>query len=77
MFLVIAPDQASVRLQRLADRLCFFIVSTDMPLRQIQIERLNLRTEAARLFPDQLPLYDMIYESRFRRLTQQFRCTSS
>jgi len=27
----------------------------------------------ATLFPEKMPLYDMVYESRFRRLRQQFR----
>ena len=41
--------------------------------REFKIERLYLRTEVARLFPDELALYDMIYESRFRRIWEQFR----
>lgn len=55
------------------DKLCFLIVSTDCPERDINIERLFLRTETARIFPEKLHLYDMIYESRFRRLIAQFR----
>jgi hypothetical protein len=59
--------------QRRIDRLSFLIVATDTAEREIDIERLYLRTEAARLFPDKLPMYDMIYESRFQRLWSQFR----
>jgi len=70
---VVPSEQAYRRLQRRADRLCFLIVATDIPEREVNIERLFLRTEAARLFPSQLSVYDMIYESRFRRLWQQFR----
>jgi len=55
------------------DRLCFLIVATDLPERDINIERLFLRTEVARLFPDRSRFYDMLYESRFRRLIDQFR----
>jgi hypothetical protein len=55
------------------DRLCFLIVSNAASEREISIERLFLRTEAARLFPEKFHLYDMIYDSRFRRLLQQFR----
>ena len=44
-----------------------------MSERDFRIERLYLRTEMARLFPDKLALYDMIYESRFRRIWEQFR----
>jgi hypothetical protein len=70
---VVPSEQAYRRLQRRADRLCFLIVATDIPERDVNIERLFLRTEAARLFPEKLSFYDMLYESRFRRLWQQFR----
>ena len=59
--------------QRHVDRLCFLIVATDCQDKEIDIERLHLRVQAMRLFPDKMPLYDMIYESRFRRLRAQFR----
>jgi hypothetical protein len=55
------------------DRLCFLIVSTDCSEQEIRIERLFLRTEAARLFPEKFHLYDMIYDRRFQRLIEQFR----
>jgi hypothetical protein len=70
---VVPSEQAYRRLQRRADRLCFLIVASNLPEREINIERLFLRTEAARLFPDQRQWYDMVYESRFRRLLAQFR----
>ena len=70
---VVATEQAYRKFQQRADRLCFLIVSTDFPQRDIDIERLYLRTEVARLFPDKVRLYEMIYESRFRRLLAQFR----
>ena len=74
---MVPSEQAYRRLQRRADRLCFLIVATDIPEREVNIERLFLRTEAARLFPEKLSLYDMLYESRFRRLWQQFRSAAS
>jgi hypothetical protein len=49
------------------------IVASDCSDREIDIERLHLRVQAAVLFPEKMPLYDMVYESRFRRLRQQFR----
>jgi hypothetical protein len=70
---VVATEQAYRRFQRRADRLCFLIVATDCPERVINIERLFLRTEAARLFPEKFHLYEMLYEARFRRLWEQFR----
>ena len=59
--------------QRHVDRLCLLIVASDCSDREIDIERLHLRVQATTLFPEKMPLYDMVYESRFRRFRQQFR----
>jgi len=59
--------------QRHVDRLCSLIVASDCQEKEIDIERLHLRVQAMHLFPDKMPLYDMVYESRFRRLRAQFR----
>ena len=66
-------EQAYRNFQRHVDRLCLLIVASDCSDREIDIERLHLRLQAADLFPEKMPLYDMVYESRFRRLRQQFR----
>ena len=67
-------DQETHRnFQRRIDRLCSLIVASDCTEREIDIERLHLRVQAVRLFPEKMPLYDLIYESRFRRLREQFR----
>jgi hypothetical protein len=52
-------------------------VASDCSEREIDIERLHLRVQAATLFPDKMRLYDWIYESRFRRLREQFRVPGS
>jgi hypothetical protein len=68
------PNQKAYRdFQRHVDRLCVLIVASDCSDREIDIERFHLRVQAAALFPEKMELYDMIYESRFRRLRQQFR----
>jgi hypothetical protein len=66
-------EQAYRNFQRHVDRLCFLIVASDCPDREIDIERLHLRVQAMHLFPDKIPLYDLIYERRFQRLREQFR----
>jgi hypothetical protein len=60
-------------LRRMADRICVLILSSDLPEVDIAIERARLRERCEELFPDRLELYDMIYESRFDRLWEQFR----
>jgi hypothetical protein len=68
------PDEKAYQnFQRHVDRLCFLIVASDCSEREIDVERLHLRVQANKLFPDRMPLYDLIYESRFRRLREQFR----
>ena len=66
-------EQAYRNFQRHVDRLCLLIVASDCSDREIDIDRLHLRVQAATLFPEKMPLYEMVYESRFRRLRQQFR----
>ena len=68
-----AEDEAVHALQRQADRICEMIVSGDTPLIDIEIQQAVLREAVARTFPDKQALYQLIYESRFRRLWQQFR----
>lgn len=69
-------EQAYRNFQRHVDRLCFLIVATDCSEREINIEKLHLRVQAMHLFPDEISLYELIYESRFRRLREQFRQSS-
>jgi hypothetical protein len=60
-------------IQRLADRVCVLILSSDLPAIDIEIEKNKVRQRCLELFPDRELLFDMIYESRFQRLWQQFR----
>ena len=66
------PRTEMQELQRLADRVCVLILSTDLPAIDIEIEKSKVRERCLELFPDQEQLYDMIYESRFQRLWEQF-----
>ena len=54
------------------DRVCTLILF-ERPECEIDSARLELRSEAERLFPDKAQLYEIIYESRFCRLWEQFR----
>ena len=61
------------RLKRMADRISFLIVATDLPEIDLIIEEENLREACAKMFPDRMDLFDMIYSARFQRLKEQFR----
>ena len=63
-------------LQRRADRVSFLIVASDLPAIDVVIEIRNLREFAQENFPDRVALFERIYESRFRRLWEQFRSDS-
>ena len=60
-------------LQRMAERVCVLILRDDYPAIDIEIERAKVRDRCEELFPDRMDLYEMIYESRFDRLWEQFR----
>ena len=45
----------------------------ERPECEIESARSELRSEAEQLFPDKAQLYEIIYESRFCRLWEQFR----
>ena len=62
-------------LQRMVDRVCVLILSTDLPEIDIEIEKNKVRDHCLELYPDREHLFEMIYESRFRRLWEQFRMT--
>ncbi len=68
-----AEDEAVRSLQRHADRICEMIVSGDVPQIDIEIQQAGLREAIAQAFPEKQSLYQLLYESRFRRLWQQFR----
>jgi hypothetical protein len=69
------PRQTMRDLQRMADRVCVLILSSDLPAIDIEIEKNKVRERCFELYPDREELYEMIYESRFQRLWDQFRET--
>ena len=70
---LVGEDEAVRALQRQADRICELIVSGEVAPIDIEIQQAALREAIAQAFPDKQALYQLLYESRFRRLWQQFR----
>ena len=60
-------------LQRMADHVCSLILISDYPEIDIEIEKSKVRERCEELYPNSMELYEMIYESRFNRLQEQFR----
>ena len=73
MPLVSDPRERMREFQRMADWVCVLILSSDLPEVDIEIEKNKVRDRCLELYPGQEQLYDMIYESRFQRLWDQFR----
>ena len=67
------PREKMREIQRMANRVCVLILNTDLPAIDIEIEKNKVRERCLELYPDSEDLYDMIYESRFQRLWEQFR----
>jgi hypothetical protein len=55
-----------------ADRICRLILDAELPDVDVDIAISNLCAEADELFPGSGELFERIYESRFRRLREQF-----
>ena len=60
-------------LKRIADEVCRMILDERFPDVDVEIAQNRVREKCRELFPDKLELFEMIYESRFRRLWEQFR----
>jgi hypothetical protein len=67
------PREQMREVQRMADRVCTLILSSDLPSIDIEIEKNKVRERCLELYPDREQLYEMVYESRFQRLWDQFR----
>lgn len=66
-------DETIRELQRRADHIADLIISCDYPAVDVAIEIRKLRDWADRNFEDSDDLFQMIYQSRFKRLWDQFR----
>ena len=60
-------------IRRDADDIAHLIVCTDYPRIDIEIKKAALQEKTETYFPGTARLYDMIYESRFNRLFEQWR----
>ena len=71
--LVCAEDDRVRAVQQQAERICELIVSGEVPPIDVEIQQSALRATFLRAFPGKAALYPLLYETRFRRLWQQFR----
>lgn len=60
-------------IQQDAAGICRMILDNSCPDVDIQIAQEKLKKKVVKLFPRKIDTYEMIYESRFKRLWEQFR----
>lgn len=60
-------------IQRDAAMICRMILDDDFSRVDVELAEANLKEKVARLFPDKIKTYEMIYQARFERLWDQFR----
>jgi len=65
--------QKAMEIQQDAQAICLMILNHTCDDVDIEIARERLREKVESLFPHQMQTYEMIYESRFKRLWEQFR----
>ena len=65
--------EKALTIQEDAQAICQMILNDDCPEVDIEIEKKKLLEKVKNLFPDKVLTYQLIYESRFKRLWDQFR----
>ena len=60
-------------LARMSDRVCAVILDERCSEAEVEAEIAGMRDEVLRRYPHRCELFSMLYESRFRRLREQFR----
>ena len=60
-------------LGRMSDRVCAVILNQRCSEAEVEAEIERMREEVLGRYPHRADLFEMIYESRFRRLREQFR----
>lgn len=65
-------DERVEELQSLVDPICQKIMRGEVTEKEARELIAEARLQASFQIPDQMDLYDMVYESRFERLIEQF-----
>lgn len=65
--------QEMLEIQRKADRVCALILNEGCSEADLEVEMDRVRAEVLGLYPHRSEFFFMIYESRFKRLREQFR----
>lgn len=60
-------------IQQDAQIICQMILNEECPAVDIEIAKARLEEKVKKLFPHKMETYHLIYESRFKRLWEQFR----
>jgi hypothetical protein len=69
----VEEEEHIAAIKQCADTIASLIVTSDSSLEDIASEKTRLRELIERFFPEKMYLYDLLFESRFKRLWEQFR----
>ena len=69
----VEEKEKALEIQSAASRICQMILDDSCAEVDIEIAKEKLKERVAELFPDKITVYEMVYESRFKRLWDQFR----
>jgi hypothetical protein len=67
------PDDPADYISTLARHVCQLICTEDVKAYEIALAIREARLECARLLPEKIELFDLVYGARFERLKEQFR----
>lgn len=67
------PDDPADYIATLAIHVCQMICSEEVKSYEVSLAIREARLECARLLPEKVELFDLVYGSRFERLKGQFR----
>lgn len=69
----VEDKERALEIQKLADEVSLRILNEEYSRVDVEIAKARLRDKCLECFPEKMYLYDMLYESRFQRLWEQFR----
>jgi hypothetical protein len=69
----VEDEERALEIQKLADEVSLRILNEEYSRVDVEIAKARLREKCLEYFPERMYLYDMLYESRFQRLWEQFR----
>ena len=66
-------EEKAAQIRKMADSIVSLILNTDNTWIEVELEKDKLKNLIADILPEKMPLFELIYEPRFKRLWGKFR----